>query len=275
MEFEMAPRDYPNISCGILTKQSFKDWGTVRELFTLWHKVAPAYFPNRYDVIEPIRRPLSIETLDAMQEIWEMSVCFKTTKSPWVEASCSIEGSFESERKYSTLHVTAESGTSAEPELIKFIEQAALATDAEFAYMHRANSTEQNRDREKKIDSVYTCGVADKYPLISVYSKHLPLGMPDLYWCTILGKDKVEEIGRARLSACPVYKVQWLNDDLVRLQLTSSINDSRDNEQDFEKLRANIKRYLGEKLFQPYSWPDGYRPIIDILNELSAKNFKK
>jgi hypothetical protein len=99
--------------------------------------------------------------------------------------------------------------------------------------------------------------------------------MPDLYWCTILGKDKVEEIGRAGLSACPVYKVQWLNDDLVRLQLTSSINDSRDNEQDFEKLRVNIKRYLGEKLFQPYSWPPGYRPLIDILNEIAAKNLKR
>ncbi len=146
----MAPRDYPNISCGILTKRSFKDWGTVRELFTLWHKVAPTSFPNKYDVIEPIRRPLSIETLDAMQEIWEMIVFFKTTKSPWVEASCSIEGSFESEGKYSNLKITAESGTSAEPELIRFIEQAATATDAEFAYMHRANSTEQNRDREKK-----------------------------------------------------------------------------------------------------------------------------
>ncbi|CAN5423822.1 hypothetical protein BH11CYA1_BH11CYA1_09370 [soil metagenome] len=271
----MTPQDYPNISCGLLTKQSFKEWSTVNELFTLWHKHAPSYFPNRFDQIEPIRRPLSFGNLEAMKEIWDMIVFFKRTKSPWLEASCSIAAPYEQSQKYSYLSITAENIRGLESELLAFMGTAAIAASADFAYAQIANNTEFDRDFAERIASVYKCGIHDKYPIVGVHGKHLNLGIPDLYWCTILGKERIEEIGRAKLSGCPVHKVQWLTEDLVMLQLTASIQDSRDNEKDFEELRHRIKKYLGEQLFQPNSWPPGYRPLVDILNEIAAKNLLK
>ena len=141
--------------------------------------------------------------------------------------------------------------------------------------MHRANFSERNHDSKNKIGCVSTGGIHDQYPQISIYTKELKLGLPNIYWCTIFGEDYIESIGRQKLSECPVHKIQWLSDNLVMLQLTESVNDSWEHEAEFENLRDKVKNYLGLNLFQPQSLPTGYRPLVDILNERSAQNRKK
>ncbi len=266
------PPDTPHFSVGLLSKNSLIDWHNVQKLFGLWNALAPTYFPNRFDITEPIRRPLTYQNLETMKECWEQIVHFKRTKAPWIDASCLLEEPYPISGRYSSLLFSAEYVEGLESEILKFTDQAAAEIGAHFSYVHMANNLEKERDRESKIDTVSSCGINDKFPSVSIHTKHLKLGIPNLYWRTWLSREYIDAIGTEKLSNCPIHSVKWLHDDLVMLQLTEFIDDSLQHEEEFEKIRNAAKNFLGFEFFQPASWPEGYKPLIDILNDTSAAN---
>lgn len=238
----------PVISSGFVTALSFNDWDVVERFFEFWRNCSPESFPVRYGVTEPFRRELDITRLDEMKSCWKGLVFFENAGTPKFYSSISIPDAFRV-----TDHL--DSGCTFQGELVKngegssveFISRAAVANYAKFGYVHVSNNYEP---LESKAIGSYTRSRKDSFWGLSLFPIHLKGAIPNIYWCTYLGHPYVSMIGKEAIDSCGAYKIEWLNDDIVRIQLTESIMDSIDNEIEFEEFRAEVKGRLGYIVFR-------------------------
>ncbi|MFA7337856.1 MAG: hypothetical protein WC028_13800 [Candidatus Obscuribacterales bacterium] len=244
----MSLGNKPIISSGFVTVLSFNDWDVVERFFELWKDCSPESFPVRYGVIEPFRRKLDITRLPEIKSCWKGLVFFENGGIPRFDSSISIPDAFRlSDRLDSGCTFQGELVKNGEDSGVEFISKVAVANYAKFGYVHVPNNHEYLSG--KAIGS-YTRSKKDSFLGLSIFPVHLNGGIPNVYWCTYLGHPYVSIIGKEAIDSCGAYEIEWLNDDLVRIQLTKSIMDSIDNEIEFEKFRSEVKDRLGYKVFR-------------------------
>ena len=241
--------DYQRISFGLLTPKGFHDFDNVVEVMKLWHTLSPDSFPDRWGAYEPLTRELTNKNIESLRDDWGIIAFFKRTKPPKLAASFTIREPFQESETFSLITATAEVWPSLAESIAEFISAACASTGAVFGYVHRVNQAEVELGQKTWTVSKGHF-VGSKYHYLSIFSQHLEKGLPNLYWLTALGAPYIEAMGASTIDSCPAYKKTWLREDLVVIQLSKSIDDSLNDESNFEILRERVKTHLGLYLFQ-------------------------
>jgi|SRR2546425_2760449 len=79
--------------------------------------------------------------------------------------------------------------------------------------------------------------------------------LPDIYWANFFGPEYVEMFGSDRVNSAPIHSVESLSDGGALLVLSPSPLDFLKDPGEFERLRLNLKRHLGEEAFDK-GWPE-------------------
>ena len=108
----------------------------------------------------------------------------------------------------------------------------------------------------------------------SVPSQNLQKSIPDIYWLTILGRPYVKMFGRDKLLCAPVYHVEAIDDELIIIQLTPSLDDMRNDVVIFARAREQLKSFLGKAAFFP-GVPVGKNLLPDFVWEESTLRAKQ
>lgn len=90
----------------------------------------------------------------------------------------------------------------------------------------------------------------DQVPAMSITARGLTEGIPNLYWANVFGPPWVELIGADRLARTPAHRVEEVLPGRWLVQLTSSIDDVRDDWEGFNRVRDECKEHLGADLFR-------------------------
>lgn len=94
-------------------------------------------------------------------------------------------------------------------------------------------------------------------------TEKLKRGLPNLFWLTLLGPPYVKLFGRERLYDAPAENVDYLDDDLIALQLSPSWSDIGAHYAAVDGTRELCRRHLGEDAFAPDA-PDAAPRLPDF-----------
>lgn len=234
----------PKIAINILSPRTLIEQYEGRAIFELLGQWAPNLLPERYDLVEPIKKVFTPDDLDTVLEDWNWGFLWKRKKPASSGGAWLAIGK---RPKHSGLKLDViEYGKEAEATL-NFFKECCRYVEADFASMHlmtenevelgKANGTFSfnNVQRTKYMHSVTTF-MLEKY-------------IPDLYWGTVLGRPYVELFGRERILSSPAAQVEELTDGVFYLQLTDDIRDLETRFDHVEAVRQSIKEHLGRDAF--------------------------
>ena len=147
--------------------------------------------------------------------------------------------------------------------LLTFLEAAAVALKADFAFLHLLTAAELERGRANR-----TVTALDKKATrfnCFLASKDLKRRIPDIYWATIFGQPYLELFGKERLLSTPAYRVEMLSQGMVLLQISKDLFEVGARAEAFTSARERAILHLGPNTF--------FRSAAEPTDDYCAPNF--
>jgi hypothetical protein len=208
----------------------------------LWETHLSSYLPDLCGNHEPLDQPFDLKRRHAILEHWKWPFLARRRK-PHMESSIWMRrGGILQHAAWKFVIPFADAHVHA---LVEFVRAAAKALEVDFGCLTlltqreiadgRCNGTVMPLDRK---GTRFNFGIS---------SQDLQKCIPDVYWLTVFGRPFVEMFGKSRLLHAPAYGVEAVSDELVLLQLTPNVEDTR--ERDAVSAKAKVKAFLGETAF--------------------------
>ncbi|MDX1958814.1 MAG: hypothetical protein SFU98_09585 [Leptospiraceae bacterium] len=214
------------------------DVDTCFTFFNILNEVTPLHFPDKINNYEPINIPFTSLDKDFLKKFCERTILFK--KSSAMDGMISnrkgfiIHSSYKLEykknhKKGSEMNLSI---------LSKLIQELSKNLFIEFGYVHEL--------LEGEIEFAQANGSAHRN-VILFNSITLQKYIPDLYLCTVIGMEYVQEFGMEKLLSLPVPLVKKLSHEQVYFQLVEDLENFT-----YEEVKVNrekIKEFLGKDYF--------------------------
>ena len=217
-----------------------------RNLFDIWARNAPSFFPDRAGVHEPLKRPFSLASLEDVLDDWKFQFLLKRVSSPKLQSVVMMQ--YGPHKLHSTWTIGLRRIKDFDD--ISFgnlIKAAARSFLPDFGFIHSVTAAETARGLSN--GSIAFLDSARKTKSLYVTTHILKRYVPDIYWTTIFGGQYVQLFSRSRLLSAPVHRVEELGNGCVLLQLTPKLTDVFDDESHFERLRQVVRNHLGADVF--------------------------
>jgi len=213
-------------------------------ILKLWEDYLPECLPDKYGNSEPVDLTFDLTKRDEILNHFRWPLLAVKAK-PRVRASVWMRS--PKKLLHSSWKLSFTLGEVNVDRLNQFLRASAkelaadfccltLFTDAEIDFGRR-NRTAWNLDKK-----------ATKFQF-DIYSQFLQQCLPDVYWTTIFGAPYVKMFGKQKLLSAPAYRVEALNDSLVSIQLTESLENVKANPIAFAETKMQLKSFLGEDAF--------------------------
>lgn len=234
----------PSIDINIFSPRPLTEAHEGRAFFEMLNLYAPHLVPDRYDQIEPVKRPFSMDALDMVLEDWEKGF-FWERKKP--KSHGSAWPSWGPRAKHGGLRLTVQDYLQESDASMAFFKECSRYVEADFAALHLVTPGDIERGKANGTFSFNNAQRTRYTHLITTFT--LEKYIPDLYWGTVLGRPYVELFGRERIKSSPAARIEELADGIFYLQLTEEIHDLETRYEDVEAVRRSIKQHLGENAF--------------------------
>ncbi len=234
----------PRIAINIVSPRDLVDKQEGRAIFELLGRTAPNLVPDRYNLVEPINKPFTLDNLDAIMEEWDRGFLWKR-KKPKSNGSAWLAISNRPVHSWITFGID-QYIKEIEPTVAAFRELCAHV-EADFASLQLV--TERDVERGKANGTFSFNNVQHTSYSHFVFTFQLQKNIPDLYWGTVLGRPYVELFGRDRILSAPAAIVEELAENIFYLQLTDDIRDLETRFDEVEAVRQAIKEHLGSDAF--------------------------
>lgn len=215
-------------------------------LFSMWEKNAPAFFPDRSGVTEPLRRPFSLTSLEDVLDEWKFQFLLKRISSPKLESTIMMQ--YGPHRLHSTWTLSLKKIKDFDQVSFgKLMRAAAQSLLPDFGFIHSITTAETERGLSS--GSISFLDSSRKTKSLFVTTHILRRYIPDIYWTTVFGRQYVQLFSRSRLLSSPVHRIEELDNGSVLLQLTPKLTDIFADELHFESLRETVRAHLGANSF--------------------------
>jgi hypothetical protein len=209
----------------------------------LWETLLPNYLPDKIGNWEPIDNEFNISNRNTFLNFWQWGF-FAVKKNPRMEASIWMRKA--GTHQHAIWVLCFDYGGTDIGEIVRFVKAASQELEADFGCLTllteseieigMKNGTVMNLDKKATRFSFF------------IASQDIQKAIPDLYWMTVFGAPYVKMFGEKLLSA-PTHKTEVLNNTMVSLQLTSNLDDVKNNVATFAESKRRVKLFLGEKAF--------------------------
>jgi hypothetical protein len=232
-------KSVPSITTfGLLTRRSMSSWSAGAEFFNLLISAAPPLVPRRFDVSEPITRVFNPARVNDALTLWGGPHFFWTT---WEQAGTGSYLEGVSRDLCDAIIISVESDSLASASLLDFLRKAALAFDAEFAYLHKTFDEEvQDRDFYKSHVMPFCQGLS---------APEFEKGLPGAAWAMYFGGAWIRELDRDRLRNAPVFAAEALLNGGVLLQMTERLERFGPEYDEFRLRGRTLVEYVGPHVF--------------------------
>jgi hypothetical protein len=230
----------------ILSPMPLNSLGEARKLFNIWEQHAPGFFPDRAGIVEPLRKPFSLDLLDEALRDWEFMFILKRVASPKLEANVFMQyGPHRDGHSNWTISLRRLRDFD-QAVFSNLLRHAASAFIPDFGFIHHITEAEIKR---KQDDTIGFLDSARSEKNLFVTTHDLKKYVPDVYWTTIFGAPYVKLFSREKLLSAPAHRVEELENGSVVLQLTPDLRDTVTDEAAFEGVRKAVKDHLDSDAF--------------------------
>lgn len=204
----------------------------------------PEVMPDVWDIVEPMRRPFSVEGVRTTLETWDPAHFDfdwkkKTGNKAW--------GSFHKMAWLVNFTRHAQSSIymalprALEPKVIEYCKTSSLKFGAHFSYFdvlveNYLHTAVRNKSAPHGGNLHITSHVIQKF-------------LPDVFWSQIYGRPYIELFGIDKLLSAPAYKVEQLSPDIVYVQLTPTLFDQYERYEELDRMRQLVKQHLDDNIF--------------------------
>ncbi len=171
----------------------------------------------------------------------------------WKRSKPPLEGSLFSAWRPNFLHscVTASARDAVKDQgwLTTYLDHTARRLDSDYAVLHVLGKFDILRGGHQG-SGVLTAGSLKPWDISLFPTTHqLFIGLPDVYWSTVLGRPYVALIGRERLLSCPDADVAEYPYGGIRVTSRLPIHAARTQPDEFEAWRERVREHIGREFF--------------------------
>lgn len=223
---------------GLLTRHSMSSSSTGAEFFDLLISTAPQLVPRKYDVSEPIRRVFNPARVSDALTIWGGPRFFWETVEKGGEGAY-IEGI--SRNLCDVIKISIECDEFESSSLLDFLEKAASAFNAEFAYLHKTFDEElEDRDFYRMHVMPFCQGLS---------APEFEKGLPGVAWAMYFGGAWIQHLKGDRLWNAPVFASKAVPSGGVLLQVTERLEHFGPEYEEFRLRRRELVEHIDADVF--------------------------
>jgi hypothetical protein len=223
----LFPIDIDNLSYG-------------RHFFEIVQKIYPELMPRKYGNIEPLKNDFDGDIEKMLLTCWRDMFIWKS-KVRSTEALWNINNIFGEQRIHSGLVIYGNPNKFKIDNIKALYRELIKHNSADIGHIHILAEPELQHYKQYYNEVVSA---------LNVGFNTIPLKrcIGNLAWGMYFGKPYIEMIGLEKLLKTPAFLVEQCN-DVVYLQVTENIEDIFHKYEEFERLRTQIKEYLGRQYF--------------------------
>ncbi len=201
--------------------------------------------PQKYDIYEPIKRPVNAEAFDDMVECVSKGLIFKRNK-PFLETS--VFSRREDDGGNHALVVTDFNGEDTSCDSLQYLLKR-ISTQLVLDYSSLHQISKHEIEFSARNGSTFIQGSKDLKCHFSVSSGVIQQYIPDIYWANLFGPAYIEHFGRERLLSSPAETVEEWNDGHIFIRLSDDIMDFENDFPRMQSIRERVKEHLGNESF--------------------------
>ncbi len=245
----MKSKITPHFSTSLLLPIDIDGLSYGRFFFKTLQEIYPELMPRKYGNTEPLKnvfdrdiekmlsscwQPRSASPYRSHQFIWKPQV--KSTEAFW-----SFSGLHGKQKLHSDLLIYGK------PKKFRIADIKSLYCElikhdpAEIGHIHVLAEPELNHYKRYYREMLWCLNIGFSTLELKKY-------VPNLAWGTFFGKPYIEMMGLEKLLKTPAYLIERWGDG-VYIQITENIEDTFQKYEEFDKLRTQIKEYLGRQYF--------------------------
>ena len=215
-----------------------------KRVLELWETFLPSYLPDSCGNYEPIDQPFDLHHRDAILDHWKWPFLAKKEK-PRMESSIWMrKGGMVQHAAWKFVFRFGETDVRT---LAGFVEAAAKELEVDFGCLTMLTQSEIAAGRHN--GTVMPLDRKGTRFNFGITSQDVQRCIPDVYWLTIFGQPYVKMFGKDKLLCAPAHRVEAVSDALVLVQLTPTLEDTRNEEAAFATAKGKLKSFLGETAF--------------------------
>lgn len=234
----------PSIEIDIHSPRTLAEKHEGRAIFELLGQYAPNLVPEKYDLVEPIRKVFTLDDLNTVLEDWT-SAFFWKKKSPKSEGSA--WPNVGKRLKHGGIRTTVYQYSKVIQETVEFFKHCSAYVEADYASIHLITEREVERGKANGTFHFNNVQHTDYSHIVTTFI--LEKYLPDVYWGMVLGRPYVKLFGRERILSSPAAHVEELAENIFYIQLTDDIRDLETRFDDVEKVRQAVKEHLNNNAF--------------------------
>ena len=227
----------------ILTRLPLSSAEDGRNILQLWAERLPTYLPERFGNWEPVDREFQLKETESILRHWRRPF-LATRNLPAMESAVWMRK--QGLIQHSAWSLSFGAGEVDIVSLVQFVTKACCQLKADFGCLTLL--TDQEIELGLSNGTITKLDKRGTRFNFGIYSHQLQSYVPDFYWLTVLGEPYVAMFGRENLLSLPIARAEKLDENMVALQLTKSIEDIR-NSIEFSKIKERVKDLLGKDAF--------------------------
>ncbi|MFC7287070.1 hypothetical protein ACFQPC_03385 [Herminiimonas glaciei] len=249
----MSLKKIKNTACRLMYGGQYSSLETFLALVENLVKELPEVTPDVWDIVEPMRRPFSLEGVQTTLATWDpihFDFDWKKKKGNKAWGSFSKIAWLVNFTRHAQSSIYMDLSPELESKVIEFCKISALKFDVHFGYFD-VLVDDYRRTAIKNLSSPFGSE-------LHVTSHVIQKFLPDVLWSQIYGKPYVELFGLEKLLSAPAFKVEQLAPNIVYIQLTPTLFDVYERYEDVDGVRQLVKQHLDDNIFFKEDNPEGH-----------------
>jgi hypothetical protein len=231
---------HPGFSTSLLLPIDIDDLSYGRFFFKTLQEIYPELMPRKYGLTEPLKNIFDGDIEKMLSTSWKDGFIWKPQEKG-IEAFWRFSVLFGERRLHSKLLIY---GNPKKFRLndIKLLYHELIKRDpVDIGHIHILSEIEVNHNKHYYNEMTWDLNIGFNTIPLEKY-------IPNIAWGMFFGKPYIEMIGLEKLLKTPAYLVErW--GDVIYIQITEHIEDTFEEYEEFDKLRTQVKEYLGQQYF--------------------------
>lgn len=236
----MSSKISAHLSTSLLLPIDISDISFGRGFFEILQENYPEMMPRKYGNTEPLKNVFDGDLEKMLSTCWQHQFIWKS-KVRGVEALWGFSCLMGEQKLHSELLLYGDFGKFKMDNIKLLHHRLMLHHNVDIGHIHILGEPELKRYKNYYNEVVSALNVGFSTVVLKRYIGNLAWGM-------YFGKPYIELIGLEKLLKAPAFLVEQFN-DVVYLQITEHIEDVICNYDEFDRLRTQIKKYLGRQYF--------------------------
>lgn len=238
----------------LLSSLPFADGRDRSKFLEDWLARYPQFVPARSGEYEPFPWKFDADNPASFTERWSTDLYWRSKKPRTLaHIACPLTIPIPNWPTHSSLWLRGAFNAVQRKELVEMADHLASKMAIDFGIVHHISEYDVRRASAREL-----LGLLDPEKnrwMLSLPSHAIRYGLPDVFWKTYFGPPYVEMMGEALLLSAPAFEVSKLDQGIIAIQLTESLDDCLNTPELVDAARNRLIDHLGAEYFNSFYDP--------------------